>query len=273
MKKLGLLSAILLIGLFSGCGGDDDAEVFPVGDGFLTQITSSLNSNAFETITVGYDGQQRMNSITVTSEGFQEVTYEVQYVGEEIGGLTIQIDYLTSGVTNLEGYDVMIQGNEITLMPTGNGIKRLFRSTNGFVDYSKNYFGPDDAYFYETVFNRDANNNIESTAYFVTNQTDTDLKVFKYTFSDFATDFDFPAAFNPVLYFSNATYDPYLGAVLGLRISEDAPMKSSYWDGAGTMRDENITATPDPVNGFLRGLSYQFVELQDNNYQMDFTYE
>jgi len=70
------------------------------------------------------------------------------------------------------------------------------------------------------------------------------------------------------------TKTPLIGLALGLKISEEAPLKSSYLDGNGTYREENVSATIEEVdNILLMKLGYTIADLPGNRYHLEFEYE
>ena len=125
----------------------------------------------------------------------------------------------------------------------------------------------------ERFFVSAPNNNIDTISYYETNQTDTDLLVFQYTYSDFDSSVELNSALNPVYNYSFSTYDPLLGLALNLELSNQAPLKSSYFDGNGTYREENISAEILLVeNDKLKELSYTDQGVPSNNYLLKFWY-
>ena len=173
----------------------------------------------------------------------------------------------------MQVYNVNYHDNQIILTPTEVGYKRIFQVTDGYVNSYKFYYGPDNTYLNESVFTRDSNNNIESISHYATDETVTNLLVWEYTFSDFDSKVNLNSAFNPVFNDSYSLYNPFFGAILNLKISKQAPLKSSYLDANGNYKEENISAEISiDKDGILKKFFYQYADYPTNNYYLEFYY-
>lgn len=270
MKSIRPFFALLLVFLFLGCD-DDDNNITTTGDGLLIQLERALDGLFYEWTDLSYDQDQNLISIEIQLESFSQQTYEVTYAGGEPVSLSYTFTNTNSGNSTVTDYDIVQQGNEIVLSVGGEEAYR-YGVSEGYIDYCKAFYGPNNEYFNETVFTRDADNNIQTVAYFATDASSTDLKVFEYTFSDHTSDFALPAVYNPVLDFSFTGFNAQLGELMGLKISNQPPLQSSYWDASGTFREENITTMPVVDDGVLQELSYADESTGNDNYLLRLSY-
>ncbi len=255
MKNLSQFSLLLVVLLFLGCGEDDD-NVTVTGDGLLVRLERATNDVFYQWTDIAYDQDQNVTTIGIQLESFLQQTYEVTYNSGEPATLSLTSENMNAGNKTVVNYDIIRLGDEIILRNSTGEDKYLYRVTDGYIDYSKASYGPNNEFFNEAVFTRDADDNIETIAYFATDASSTELKVFEYTFSDHASDFDLPGVHNPIMGFDFTGFEVQLVALMGLQISNQPPLKSSYWDAGGTFRAENLSATPVIDNGFLQELSY-----------------
>ena len=273
MKMVSRFSLLLLVLLFLGCGDDDDMVTTSNGDGPLIRMERALDDVFYEWTDVTYDGDQNLASIAVQTEAFLLQTYEVTYAAGEPTALTLTVDNSLSGNTTVFEYDVIREGNEITLRESDGEDKFVYGVSDGYINYGKAFYGPSNAYFNETIFTRDADNNIDTIAYLATDANSTGLKVFEYTFYDHTSDFALPGVYNPVYHFSFTAFDAQFVHLLGLKISQQAPLQSSYWDAGGNFRAENITAVPMLDNDRLQELQYDDQGAGNDGYLLRFIYE
>ncbi|MEL6656348.1 MAG: hypothetical protein AAFP77_22595 [Bacteroidota bacterium] len=271
MTNFSRFSLLFLVALFLGCG-DDDENVVVTGDGLLAQLERASDGVSYEWTDFAYDADQNLTRIETQLESFLQTTYESFYEGGEAVSLRYVSENSNAGNTITKDYDLIREGNEIKLRNSAGVDEYVYQVTAGYIDNCKAFYGPNNEYFNETVFIRNADNNIEKIAYFATDASSTDLKVYEYTFSDYASDLDLPGAYNPVLGFNFTGFPGQFGEVMGLKISNQLPMKSSYWDAGGTFREENLSAVPVVVDGVLQEISYTNAGIPNNNYQLKLTY-
>lgn len=271
MKNLSRLSVLFLVLLFLGCG-DDDENVTTTGSGLLFQLGEALDGVFYRWTDLSYDENQTLTKIEIQVENFLRRVYEVTYAGGEPVSLTQTTENTNGGNVTVTDYDIIQQGDE-TILRTSEGDQFLYQITDGYIDYCKAYFGPNNEYFTETVFTRNTDNNIEKVEYFVTDAASTDLKVYEYTFADHDNTFDLSGAYNPTLNFSFTGFDAHLGEIMGLKLSNQPPMTSSYWDAGGTFREENIKASPVVDNGVLQELMYEDAGTGQDDYLLRLSYD
>lgn len=274
MKNHKLFFYIIAVLLVYSCSGDDDIDNTPKL-GLLKSVEGYFNSELSKNTEISYDENHRLISLKELQGNFATLTYDVTYIEEEIISIMMTHHYHPqhADTTFIEVYNVTYQDHEIILNHANTGYQRIFKVTDGYVDSYKFYWGPENAYLYESVFTRDANNNIESISYYATNASDTNLLVWKHTYSDFDTNAQLNSAFNPVFDYSFSLYNPFIGAVLNLEISKDTPLKSSYLDGNGNYKEENVIAKAlEYEHGLLKNISYDFVDYPGNDYHLEFDY-
>ena len=81
-------------------------------------------------------------------------------------------------------------------------------------------------------------------------------------------------AFNPVYNYAFSLYDPFIGLALGLQVSAEPPLRSSYMDAGGTFTAENVKAEIEELdNGRLTKLGYTLEYLPGNDYHLEFEYQ
>lgn len=271
MKNIKYLFILFFAFLLLGCGDNND-NTPAAGDGLLVHLERALGGVFYEWIDLTYDDDQRLKKIDLQFEGFLEQLYEINYDGTELSSLTHTINNTNTGNITVTEYEIIQEGNEITLKTNEDGDQYLIRISNGYIDYFKAYYGPNNEYFNETVFTRNADNNIEKVEYFATDASVTEFKVYEYTYTNHDGTFDFPNVYNPVMDFSFTTYNPYLGEIMGFKISAQAPLKSSYWDAGGTFREANLIATPLIEDGVLQELSYEDMGTGNTDYLLKLSY-
>ena len=274
MKTYYPLSLLAILFLYPSCDNSEDPSP-NTGLGLLTKVEGFINGMPSEDInTLTYDGNQNIESIQSSQGNFATRTYEVDYGGNQVNTLTIRREFTSSGSTVTEVYDVEYQGDQITLSSADVQGRYVLTVTDDYIDTYEDHIDRENGYFNTARFVRDADNNIDTLSYFVTNATDTDLLTWQYTFTDFETEPSLNAAFNPVFNYSFGLYDPFIGLALGLKVSKDTPLTSSYRDGNGTFRAENVSANIEEQNdGLLMKLGYTIADLPDNDYHLEFEYE
>ena len=274
MKKHKLFFYLIVALFVYSCTGDDDIDNTPKL-GLLKSVESYFNGELSDNTEISYDEDHRLTSLKQLQGNFATLTYNVKYLEEEVKSIIMTHHWYPqhADTTIVEIYDVTYQDHEIILTHENTGYQRIFKVTDGYVDSYNLYWGPENAYLNESVFARDANNNIKSISYYVTNASDTNLLVWKHTFSDFDTNAKLNSAFNPVFYYSGSLYNPFIGAVLNLEVSKDTPLKSSYLDSNGIYKEENVTTkTLDYEYGLLKNISYEYFDYPENDHQLELSY-
>ena len=268
--QLLFLSVLLL---FASC--DDSEAPFPgAASGPLKKVEGFIKGMPSDEITeLTYDGSGRVESIQITQGNFAYRTYEVAYSGEAVTTLTITRDFINSGTMVSEVFDVDDQGGQIILSSPDAQGRYVLTAADGYINTFEDHYDRDNGYFNAAHFVRSTSNNIDTISHFTTNATDSNLLAWQYTFSDFAATPSLNAAFNPAFNYAFGFYDPYIGLALGLKVSEEAPLTSSYLDGNGTYRAVNVSADMEEVsNGLLMKLGYSIADLPDNTYHLEFEY-
>jgi len=274
MKIRNILCWLSLTLIVNSCIGDDDIDNTPKL-GLLKKVEDLFGGTVYGSTELSYDKDHRLISWKEFIENFATLTYDVTYNEEVVTSITQTYHRFNppNETFSVVDYDVSYQNNEIILSEQNSVNKMVFETTDGYVDSFKIYWGDNNEYVDESVFKRDANNNIDSTFNYTTNQSDTHLLIWNYAYSDFDTDAKLNSAFNMVYNFSFSLYRPLIGAVLNLKISKDTPLRSSYSDGHGTYREENITAKMlEYEYGLLKNISFEFVQYPENDYQLELSY-
>lgn len=259
---------------FASCGDSEDPSP-NAGSGLVKKVEGFLNEAPSDDITeLTYDGNQRVESIQVSQGNFASRTYEVVYTGDEVSTLTIVRDFINSGTTVNEVFDVEYQSDQIILSSPDVQGRYVLSATDGYINAYEDHYDRDNGYFNAAEFVRDGTNNIDTISYFTTNATDSNLLAWQYTFTDFTAEPSLNAAFNPVFNYSFSLYDPFIGLALGLKISAEAPLTSSYLDGNGTYREANVSADMEEVdNNLLMKLGYTIADFPGNDYHLEFEYD
>ncbi|MCB0559153.1 MAG: hypothetical protein H6573_02350 [Lewinellaceae bacterium] len=273
-NKYLILSLLAILCLELSCSNDDDRVTSSEQLGLLKKVEGYLNGDPIEETTeLVYDERQRIISIKFSQGNFLSKTYDVNYVDDEISTLSITVNFLNTGTNSVEVYDVDDQNGQIVLTSTTSEDKYVLTTSDGYIDSFKDYVDLNNDYYYEAVFVRGNNNNIDTISYFATTEFDSNLLAWQYTYSGFDSETALNSAVNPVFYYSHSFYDPFVGLALNLKISNEPPLKSSYFDGNGGYREENITAEILAVdNDLLKEFGYFIHDLPSNNYRLAFQY-
>ena len=268
------LFVLAVLFFFASCEDSEDPSP-NAASGLVKKVEGFLGDAPSDDITeLTYDGNQRVESIQVSQGNFASRTYEVTYTGDEVSTLTIVRDFINSGTAVTEVFDVEYQGDQIILSSPDVQGRYVLTVTDGYINAYEDHYDSDNGYFNAAEFIRDGTNNIDTISYFTTNAADSNLMAWQYTFTDFAAEPTLNAAFNPVFNYSFGLYDPFIGLALGLKISAEAPLTSSYLDGSGTYREENVSADMEEVdNNLLMKLGYTIADLPGNDYHLEFEYD
>jgi len=269
MKKLKLSLYLILAVFISSCLSDDDIDNTPKL-GLLKSIKGSSDGSVRGTTELSYNNDHQIATLKFTQGNFLIDFYNIEYNDDKVRSITTTSWHPQhADETSIVVYGVTYLDNEIILTEQNSEDKMVFQITDGYVDSFKNYYGEN---IEESVFKRDTNNNIDSIFNYATNRFDTHLLIWNYTYSDFDANAKLNSAYNPVFNYSYSLYRPLMGAVLNLKISKDTPLKSSYSDGHGTYRGENITAKILGYEyGLLKNCSFQF-HGSSGYYYLEFSY-
>ncbi len=274
MKSKYLIFFILtFLFIHSSCMNDDEVSN-DSKSGLLKKVEEVVNEDLIDNTTeIFYDNSQRIISIEFSQGNFYSAIYNIDYNNDVISTLRVTQEFQNSGTESVETYNINYINDQIILTSLTLEEKYILGVNNGYVSTFKNYLDIENDYFYEALFKRDAQNNIDTISYFATNELDTNLLIWQYTFSDFESETNVNSAFNPVFNYSFSFYDRFIGLALGLEISNDLPLKSSFLDGGGNYLEENISAEITEINNDLP-LKFQYTihDLPENNYHLNFEY-
>ena len=274
MKNFSLSFFMIIMLILGSCTNDGEIDNTPKL-GLLKSIEGYFDGELHRKTEISYDEDLRLTSLKFLQGNFSTITYDAIYIEEEIKSIIITNHYHPqhADTTTIVDYDVTYQNKEIILTEQNSVNKMVFETTDGYVDSFKFYWGDNNEYVDESVFKRDANNNIDSTFNYTTNQSDNHLLIWNYAYSDFDVNANFNSAYNPVFNYSFCVYRPLMGVMLNIKISKETPLKSSFSDGHGTYREENITAKMlEYEYGLLKKISYEYVEYPENDYHLEFDY-
>lgn len=273
MKNAAFFGALLIVLLLSTCKEDDGGPGLTTDFGLLSSIALFIDGEITNSTTgISYDNEQRMSSIDLRPDPNLRYFYEVGYVDDEIKTLTITEDRF--GMIQVIPYNVIYEGNEIILEGvTDNERAFVFSLTNGYLDTYTWFNGSSPDQKYEVIFTRDANDNIDTISYYVTDNSVTDFLAWENTFSDFDEVATLHAGFNPVYDNFNSSLNGVLLPLLNIKVSNQMPLQSSYLDGNGNTREQNVTATTVlDADGKLRELPYFYALSPNTPYRLEFEY-
>jgi len=272
-NKFYLIASLLLLLLQSSCS---DEEVPPVNpnEGLLSKVEHFANDEPLgETIDLTYDERQHLASISCIKTGYSISDIEIKYENDQIESLMISQNFIATGNQSENIFTVSAENGTIQLMDATTNDKYTITASNGYIDSYKSYLDVDNDYYYETIFSRDIDNNIDTITYYVTNQSETNRLAWQYTFSNFENEVELNSAFNPVFNYAQSFYNPFIGLALDLKIPKQPPLKSSYLDGNGTFREAHISAEVSKVeNNLLKEFDYLVLDLPSNTYRHSFEY-
>lgn len=274
MKNFSLSFFMIIMLILGSCTNDGEIDNTPEL-GLLKKIEGSANGYVTDITELSYDQNQRLTSLKQFQGNHATLTYDVTYIEGAINAVkkTYHWHPQHADTTTIVDYDVTYQNKEIILTEQNSVNKMVFETTDGYVDSFKIYWGDNNEYIDESVFKRDANNNIDSTFNYTTNQSDNHLLIWNYAYSDFDVNANLNSAYNPVFNYSFSVYIPLMGVMLNLKISKETPLKSSFSDGHETYREENITAKMlEYEYGLLKKISYEYVDYPENDYHLEFDY-
>lgn len=273
-NKYLILSYFIIALLYLSCSKEDNTPILPE-PGLLKKIEGFSNDQAIDDITeISYDASKRVTSVSFSQGSFSLSKYDVTFNGNEISTLTITNGFPNSGTQTVEAYTVDYQNDQI-ILTADSGEKKYILSTGGeYINSYRYYYDLVNEYYQEALFIRDSNNNIDTISYFATNLSNTSLMVSQFTFSNFTGSTNLNDAFNPVFYYSHSLYNPFIGFVLGLKLSNETPLNASFFPTNGVLIEDNIIAQILEVNGFaLLKYGYLIHDLPSNNYHLEFEYE
>jgi len=272
MKNYYLLFIMIALILIGSCSNNDEIATNS-NLGLLKTIENSYNGNIDYTSEIEYDEDQRISLLIINQGNFLTQIYNLKYTGRDLESITLIQQWHLQNIETTIIYAVENKNNEIILSPNNSENKIVFLITDGFIDSYKRYWGDNANYVDESVFTRDQNNNIKDISYYTTNEFDTDLLVWEYTFSNFDSSAKLNSAYNPVFNYSFSLYNPHIGFVLSLKISNETPLTSSFLNGNGNFHEENVKAQiVTQENELVKKLKYSYAVSPSSEYQLDLQY-
>ena len=271
MKKHKLIFYLIATLLVYSCIGDDDIDNTPKL-GLLNSVEGYFNGEIDQITEISYDENHRLTSLKQLQGNFATLTYDVTYLEEEVTSIMVAYHWHPqhTDTTIVINYDITYQNNEITLSDQNSENKKVFQVTDGYVDSYKVYYGDNNDHINESVFKRDQYNNIDSISYYATNLIDTHLLVWKYRYSNFDTSTKLNSAYNPVFNYAYSMYEPFIGAVLNLKISNETPLTSTPINVSypGSVTAEMVT----DENGLLKKFYYEYFGSPTNDLYLELVY-
>ena len=275
MRKLNFIVRILIGILLALSCSSDNEQINHRNSGLLKTAKNYIGEIIDTELELKYNNDSQISSLTLIQGTFLELTYTVEYEVEKVRTITFNSNLKSqpSNPTITEIYQVDYIANEIILTLANSETKKVFTVTDGFVDSYKSFYGPNNIYQNESVFKRDADNNIESITYYTTYTPAPEELIWKYTFSNFDNDAILNSAYNPVFNYSHSLYDYVTGLILNLEISKGIPLNSSMLDGNENYKEDHVTANIEvDEHGKVFSLSYEYSDLPSNDYLLEFQY-
>lgn len=275
MRKLNFIVRILIGILLALSCSSDNEQINHRNSGLLKTAKNYVGEIIDTELELKYNNDSQISSLTLIQGNFLELTYTVEYEVEKVRTITFNSNLKSqpSNPTITEIYQVDYIANEIILTLANSETKKVFTVTDGFVDSYKSFYGPNNIYQNESVFKRDADNNIESITYYTTYTPAPEELIWKYTFSNFDNDAILNSAYNPVFNYSHSLYDYVTGLILNLEISKGIPLNSSMLDGNENYKEDHVTANIEvDEHGKVFSLSYEYSDLPSNDYLLEFQY-
>ena len=275
MRKLNFIVRILIGILLALSCSSDNEQINHRNSGLLKTAKNYIGEIIDTELELKYNNDSQISSLTLIQGNFLELTYTVEYEGKKVRTITFNSNLKSqpSNPTITEIYQVDYIANEIILTLANSETKKVFTVTDGFVDSYKSFYGPNNIYQNESVFKRDADNNIESITYYTTYTPAPEELIWKYTFSNFDNDAILNSAYNPVFNYSHSLYDYVTGLILNLEISKGIPLNSSMLDGNENYKEDHVTANIEvDEHGKVFSLSYEYSDLPSNDYLLEFQY-
>lgn len=265
MRKTILL--LLVVVLNFSCSSDSNP------DETTTRINLSVNDEE-----TGYVEIKRLVDRVLeirTNKGNGDFTSFHKGVYEDGELVAIQSEYtaINNPEDREEYYNVANLGDRYVL--TGEGLNKkeyLFEGT--FVDRYRIYFGEDDEFYNETIFERNSSSNVDEIVHNVNNQDGFTEGVFGHVVNSHEAVaenfFDFE---NLVYNFAFGVYDAEIGQMLGLSISRDAGMSSDFILFNGEIKMNYITCIPikNSENQII-SMDCTISDFPDNTYKSEFEY-
>ena len=265
MKKT--LFFIFFILLILSCS-DDDPIVF---DYRLEKIDKRYNENLTESSDLLYDQSDAVVGINRCIVGYNKS--EISILKDE--DFVIQIRNKIERENRIDVdliYEVEYNPLEIILREKTYGGIYTFQHTNEFIDYFQYRSRNNNDYFTEIFFERDSDENILRISHVENNPIDQALLVSEYEYSGYSSSARIPDSYNPV--YLNEVIDRQLLLALGLQISKDSPLVSSYWFNGGEKKEDYIKI--DIIDRLsddrASSLSYQIIDRPDEIFSTDLIY-
>jgi len=261
--KIYLILALLIT--FS-CSNDDEGQnINDENWGLLKKIeTDWMQKEIF------YNENELVNKMENTTEKLSKVTYDIKYENNIVETITLIEDFFFSTYPNhITVYNITYENNQISITPTANSdrqIKITVQVTGRFVDSYRVYETTDQDQYIETIFTRNANDDIESISLYATDHNNTSVFNSEQTFLNFDYNLNLNPVFNPVFELSHSDFF----ILLNLKISNANPTGSTKLVSIPHFYEKyRSTAFDLTENGFITKCILQHLS---QSYVYNFTY-
>jgi len=241
--------------------------------GILRMTETTVNGDSIEqNIELIYDADSTLIGINTMQDDFSNVNYSVEYANDSIVSLTITQIFNTTNTETTTIYDVVFDSIIINLV-TNDTLQFALATSDDFVNGYREYFGPQNTLFNEVIFARGIDDNIVSMTESTTGIDGQLIQTFEFTYSNYAQQAMLNSAYNPIIN-TNSSYDPFIGTLFNLRISEQPPLTSSQLDANGNFIENAIEGTVTTnLNQQVTDLSYKVADLPLNCFRVEYTYD
>jgi hypothetical protein len=241
-------------------------------DGILRMTETTVNADTIgQNIELIYDADSRLIGINAMQGDFSNVNYSVEYANDSIVSLTITQIFNSTNTERTTTYEVVYDSIIINLI-TNDTLQFAIATNDDFVNGYREYFGPQNTLFNEVIFARGIDDNIVSMTESTTGIDGQLIQTFEFTYSNYAQQAILNSAYNPIIN-TNSSYDPFIGALFNLRISEQPPLTSSRSDANGNFIENAIEGTVTTnINQQVTDLSYKVADLPLNCFIVEYTY-
>lgn len=222
-------------------------------------------------IELTYDIDSNLIGINTIQGGLSNVNYSVEYENDSIVSLTITEIFNIPNTQKTTRYEVVYDSIIISLVD--NDTLQFSLATNDdFVNGYREYFGPENAFFNEVIFARNIDDDIVSMTESTTGIDGQLMQVVEFSYSNLEVGAVLHSAYNPVVN-TNTSYDPFIGAILNLRLSENPPLKVSQLDINGNFIDSATEgeATTN-ANQQVTDFSYKVADFPFSCFEVSYTY-
>lgn len=274
MERKHILLLFINILLVSSCSKEEN-----VTDSFSTDLPSVVNSfangEAWMTTALSYRENLKAERISIHLNGVSNLMFTLH---EESNTIVEHYEFLPKPNDTMwtKTYHIEYRENEISVEHMDSGNKMTFLITGNYID-EFSVHGEHDANLSRIAFARDEMDRLISLEYFTNESINSnqEVMIWRYTFSNFTKDLALSSTFNPVYDFpAKGIFPSYISHLLELEISSEVPFTSSLLTGNGHYTEMYVDiqqTIPEANDHPIERLLYRYADI-DQDYYLEFAY-